>query len=78
MGELVELPSSCKLVTVRGALVDILLGVGGNTHVYLYSGDQCDSVGLLLEGAVADTKGSDSVNVNCNGHDLYLAQVEGL
>ena len=78
MGELVKLPSSLELFTVPLALVDVLLGVGGNVHVYLYSGDQCDSVGLLLEGAVADTKGSDGVNVDCNGHDLYLAQVEGL
>ena len=61
-----------------GALIYILLGVGGDAHVDLYSGNQCDSMGLLLERTVADTKGPDGVYVDRDGHYLYFTQVKGL
>ena len=78
MLELVKFPLLLQFLLVAGTVINILFRVIGDVEVNIDPGDECHSMGLFLEGSVVDSPCSNCVEVDSNGSNLNLAQVERL
>jgi hypothetical protein len=75
---LIEFSSAFELLFVGRIIVDILLRIVGDTEIDTDPGYKRDSMGFFLEGFVIDTESTHTVQVNGNGHNLHVSQLEGL
>ena len=78
MLELVKFPFLLQFLLVAGTVIDVLFRVVGDVEVNVDPRDKCHSMRLFLEGPVVDSPGPDCVEVDSDGSNLDLTQVERL